>query len=110
MGRAKVLLGVGAVVIAAAIVYGFAAGGLFEEARILFGYPWFHVSMIDLYLGFFLVAGWIAYREKSVGRTLVWLVLLCTLGNLVSCLYALWALNQSRGDWRRFWLGWRAED
>ena len=104
--RTFLLLGV--IIMAAAILYAVVLGDFFEEASVLIGLPWFHLSMIDLYVGFFLFGGWIAYRERSMGCTIVWLVLLCSLGNLVACLYALLAVIRSEGDWSRFWMGARA--
>lgn len=50
---------------------------------------WGVTTMVDLYLGLFVVAGWIAHRERSLPRTLVWLVGLCLLGNLVTLVYLL---------------------
>lgn len=101
----KIALGVGVGVMAAAIGYGLLAGDLWGEAQVLLKYPWFHVSMIDLYVGFALVAGWIAFRERSPLVTVIWIVLLMLLGNLVSCGYALLAVIRAKGDMRRFWLG-----
>lgn len=105
MKRSALLLAVGAVVMTAAIVYAFVYGGLFAEAWTLLQYPWFHVSMIDLYLGFFLFSGWIIFREGSRKSATIWVVLLLTLGNLTACIYALLALVRARGDWNAFWLG-----
>lgn len=48
---------------------------------------WGVTTMVDLYLGLFVVAGWIAHRERSLPRTLAWLVGLCLLGNLVALVY-----------------------
>ena len=105
MRTATVLLVLGGMVMAAAIVYGFVAGGFIEEAKTLFGYPWFQVAMIDLYVGFFLFAGWIAFREQSRGVAVAWIIALCLLGNFVSCIYAARALVHARGDWSQFWTG-----
>lgn len=101
----KTLLGVGVCVMAAAIAYGLLAGDLLGEAPILLKHPWFHVSMIDLYVGFALVAAWIAYREQSPLVAILWIISLMLLGNLVSCGYALLAVIRADGDMRRFWLG-----
>jgi hypothetical protein len=102
------LLAAGVVVMAAAIGYALLAGDLRGEARVLFDYPWFHVSMIDLYTGFLLFSGWIVFREQSRGVAAIWIVLLLTLGNFAACAYALAAAIRARGDWNVFWLGTRA--
>jgi hypothetical protein len=64
--------------------------------------------MIDLYTGFFLIGAWIVYRERSPLVALAWVVLILTLGNLISCLYAVIAVLRAKGDGRTFWLGHRA--
>jgi hypothetical protein len=108
MRAAVVLLVVGAAAMAAALAYGFALGDGWDEVRALVEYPWFNVSLVDVYVGFALVGGWIVFRERSPLRAGGWIVLILLLGNFVSCLYALVALARSRGDWSRFWLGYRA--
>ena len=103
-----VLLIFGCIIMVATIAYGLIAGDFRGEARLLLSHPWFHVSMIDLYAGFFLFSGWIAFRERSRLVAAIWIVLLLTLGNLVSCLYAVIAAIRAQGDWQAFWLGSRA--
>ena len=66
--------------------------------------------MVDLYVGFVLFSGWIVYREESTIRTVVWVILMMTLGFWAASLYTLIALQTSGGDWRRFWLGRRSGD
>lgn len=48
---------------------------------------WGITTMVDLYLGMMVIAGWIAYRERSIARTLAWCVGLCMLGNLAALAY-----------------------
>lgn len=105
MRLAIALLSIGFVVMAATISYGLLAGDLVGEARVLLDYPWFHVSMIDLYVGFLLVCAWIVARERSLAIAAIWIVLVLTLGNLASCGYAIVAAIRARGDWRVFWQG-----
>ncbi|MDX2132694.1 MAG: DUF1475 family protein [Planctomycetota bacterium] len=57
---------------------------------------WGLTTMVDLYLGLFVAAGWIAHRERSVARTLGWLVGLCLLGNLTLLVYLLRASLRAR--------------
>ena len=52
-----------------------------------------------------LFAGWIAYRERSVPRTALWVVLIFVLGHWSTSLYVLLALASSDGDVQRFWTG-----
>lgn len=57
---------------------------------------WGVTTMVDLYLGLAVVAGWIAHRERNMPRTLAWLVGLCLLGNLVTLVYLLIASLRAR--------------
>jgi hypothetical protein len=106
----KLLLTLGVLIMAGSIAYAMVVGDFFAEAAVLFRYPWFHLSMIDLYVGFLLVAGWILFRERSRLTAIVWVVLVLALGNLASCLYALLVAIRSRGDWRWFWMGHRVSN
>lgn len=57
---------------------------------------WGITTMVDLYLGLAIFAGWIAYREQSSARTLAWCVGLCLLGNLAALLYLFIASLRAR--------------
>ena len=92
----------------AILIYGFTVGNFAEEGKQLLSMPWGIVSLVDLYVGFVLFSGWIVYREKSVIRSVVWVVLVMVLGFWAASLYALIALQTSGGDWQRFWMGHRA--
>jgi hypothetical protein len=109
MRTAVVLLIVGFLIMAGAIGYALIVGDFFEEADLLLGLPWFHLSMIDLYVGFFLFSGWILFRERSRPVAIAWIFALLLLGNLTSCVYALVVAVRAKGDWTAFWLGHRAE-
>jgi hypothetical protein len=87
----------------------FIVGDFSEEGSIILSLAWGKVSLIDVYIGFMIFSGWIVYRERSFGRSLIWVILMMIFGNMTACLYILLALRQSRGDWPRFWLGKRKE-
>ena len=89
------------------LVYGFTVGDFAGEGKVLLSMPWGIVSLVDLYVGFVLFSGWIIYREKSALRSAIWVVLMMVLGFWTGSLYALIALQTSRGNWRRFWMGHR---
>jgi hypothetical protein len=108
MKVAKVLVHIGIIAMALTLVYGFTWGNGWEEVRELVRYPWFNVSLIDVYIGFALFAGWVVFREGSRAATVGWIVAIAALGNLVCCVYAAIALHRSRGDWTRFWMGARS--
>jgi hypothetical protein len=92
----------------AALLNAFIAGDFASEGSALVQMPWGVLSLVDLYAGFLLFSGWIVYREASLGRALVWVVLMMVLGFFTASLYSLLALLGSKGDWQRFWLGHRA--
>lgn len=80
---------------AAAIVYGLASGGFAEDGRAIWALPWGRVTLVDLFVGFFLVGAVIVWRERHPRRWIPWLLALLVLGNLVTAVYLVWAL---RGD------------
>ena len=79
----------------AALVYGFGFGGGWAEVRELLDYPWFVVSLVDVYVGFIFFACWIVSRERALA-SLLWIILLMTLGNIIACAYVLYAIRSSR--------------
>jgi hypothetical protein len=96
---------VAGLIMACVLIYGFTQGDFWAEGSVLTSMPWGVVSLVDVYVGFFLFGGWVLFRETSAGRATLWVILILTLGNLISCLYVLLALRQCRGDWKRFWFG-----
>jgi hypothetical protein len=108
MNIAKTISMLGLVAMTVAIGYAFAFGNFAAEGAWLLTHPWGIVSLVDLYVGFALYSVWIAYREKSVLNTIVWIVLMIVLGFWAGALYMFLALNSSQGDWKKFWLGARA--
>ena len=109
MKLARVLALLGFLVMLATLTYGFVVGDFGAEGSILLSLAWGKVSLIDAYVGFLVFSGWIVYREKSVMRSIIWVILMLVLGNLTSCLYVLLALHESKGSWQRFWFGHRTE-
>lgn len=75
------------VLMAVTIVYGFAGGDFSEEGSEILGLAWGRVTLIDLYVGLGLFGVWIAFRERSWPRTLLWWLFLVVLGNLTAALY-----------------------
>jgi hypothetical protein len=109
MKIAKLIALLGLLAMTSVLIYGFAVGDFAEEGKQLLSMPWGIVSLVDLYVGFVLFSGWIVYRERSVARSAVWVVLMMVLGFWTASLYTLIALQRSGGDWQRFWLGHRKE-
>lgn len=110
MKFSKLLSSAGILAMTAVLIYGFTAGNFRTDGAALLQNPWGIVSMVDLYTGFALFSGWIVYREKSFARSIIWIVLMMVLGFFTASLYAFMALNASGGDWKKFWMGQRADE
>lgn len=110
MTIAKIISLLGVLAMGGIILYGFIGGNFSEEGSRLLKMPWGLVSMVDLYIGFTLFSLWIIYREKSLVRSIVWVVLMMALGFFAGSLYTFIALQTSGGDWKRFWLGRRCDE
>lgn len=109
MRAAIVLSALGALAMVAVIGRGMIDGSFLREGSVLFALAWGKVTLADLYAGFALFSGWIIFRERRLAIALVFVALVMTLGNAFTCVYVLVALLQSRGDWARFWLGYRSK-
>jgi len=105
MRIAKVIAWIGLLAMSSILIYGFTIGDFLSEGRQLLAMPWGIVSLVDLYVGFGLFSIWIAYRERSLWRSVIWIILMMVLGFWTGSLYTLLALNSSEGDWGRFWFG-----
>jgi hypothetical protein len=105
MKIAKWIALLGLLAMTAVLIYGFTAGDFGGEGAKLLAMPWGIVSLVDLYVGFALFSCWIVYREKALLPSVVWVVLMMTLGFWAGALYTLIALQTSGGDWRLFWMG-----
>lgn len=108
MQLAKGISIAGVLAMTAIIIYGFVAGDFASEGAVIGALPWGRVSLVDLYTGFTLFSMWIVYRENSALRSVIWVVLMMTLGNFTAALYIFLALQASGGDWRKFFMGARA--
>jgi hypothetical protein len=110
MRIAKVVAVLGLLAMTGVLIYGFTVGDFLGEGRELMSMPWGIVSLVDLYVGFILFSGWIVYRERSAVRSVVWVFFMMVLGFFTASLYTLIALQTSGGDWKRFWMGKRADE
>lgn len=109
MNIAKGISILGILAMTAALIYGFSVGDFGKDGAALLQNPWGIVSMVDLYTGFILFSAWIVYREKSMVSAIVWVVLMMVLGFFAGSLYTFFALNASNGNWKKFWMGHRAD-
>lgn len=105
MTIAKSVAAIGFLFMLGMLIYAFTAGDFFAEWDIILSQPWGIGALADLYTGLVLFAGWVAFRERSWWKSLIWFALLMSLGFIVSCLYIFIAAMRSGNDWQRFWLG-----
>jgi hypothetical protein len=63
--------------------------GVFEAGAELWPDPWFKATLADAYFGFLAVYVWVAYKERTWGRRVLWFVLLMLLGNIAIAVYLL---------------------
>lgn len=105
MKVAKVLAIAGTLIMFFTLANGFITGDFLKEGGILFSMAWGKVSLIDVYIGFFLFSAWVLYREEKWIIALLWIISIMILGNFVTCLYAAIALYKSEDNFKRFWLG-----
>jgi len=105
MKIAKVISLLGLLAMTGILIYAFTMGNFSSEGTKLLAMPWGVVSLVDLYVGFALFSGWIVYREKSLLRSIFWVVLMMTMGFWAGSLYTFIALQTSRGDWNHFLKG-----
>jgi len=106
----RIVAGLGALAMAAVLVYGFAVGDFTGEGSRLLAMPWGRVSLVDLYVGFVLISCWILFRDGLNLLSVVWIIGVMVLGSLTICLYVLVAAGSSRNDWCLFFLGRHAKE
>jgi len=63
-----VLAALGLIAMALVLTFAFVKGDFTGEGSTLLSMPWGIVSLVDLYVGFALFSGWIAYREAAWPR------------------------------------------
>jgi hypothetical protein len=104
MTKVKVVAWLGALIMAGMIVFSLVTGDFFGEGSILLGMVWGQMSMVDLYVGFFLFYLWILRREKDLITRIIWFLLMMTTGSLATALYILKAAYESKTE-LEFFLG-----
>ena len=95
------------VVMFVAIAVATATGDFGDEGAWILDNPWGRMTLIDLYVGVALIAGWVFLRERNPWSLVVWVPLFFVLGHAGTALYATIAAFRS-DDVRSFLLGARA--
>lgn len=105
MKTAKYFAMAGTVIMFLALVYGFTTGNFRAEGSILTSLAWGRVSLLDVYVGFSIVGGWIIFRENHFWRSLGWILGIFILGNFLACFYIWLQLKNADGNVKKFWFG-----
>ena len=95
------------VIMFAAIVVAMNTGDFGSEGSWILDNPWGRMSLIDIYVGIALFAGWVFLRERSPWVAVLWIPAFVVLGNAGTALYAAIAAFRT-DDIRAFLLGARA--
>ena len=75
------------IVMASMIVFSISTGDLFLEGSIIGSLVWGQMSLVDLYVGFFLVYLWVYYKESSLSARMIWAILFVVTGSMATALY-----------------------
>lgn len=71
--------------------------GVFDNASLMSD-VWFQVTLLDAYLGFITVYVWIAWKEQTLLRRILWFVLVMVFGNMAVSAYILMQLMKLPAD------------
>lgn len=107
MKVAKIISWLGVLAMTAGLLNGFINGNFSKDGAALLANPWGVMSMIDLYVGFILFSMWIVFREKNIFYIIVLVAMMMVFGFLTATLYIALNLHLSKGDWLRFFFGYR---
>ena len=86
------------------LAYAFVKGDSAGEGRQSLAMPWGSASLVDLYVGYFLFAAWILYRNGITLPSVLWIVATMTLGSLAICVYVLVSIRTTEGNWHIFFM------
>jgi hypothetical protein len=89
----RILSVAGGLLLTGAIFWAFGLQSFWEGVDVVTSSPWGQVTLIDLYLGFALVAALIFVFEKSLITALFWIVPIFFLGNVWA---ALWMIIRAK--------------
>jgi hypothetical protein len=67
-----------------------------SATRQLWPDPWFRATLADAYCGFLFFWLWVAWREQSAAKSILWFVLIMTMGNIAMAAYLLLQLRHIR--------------
>jgi hypothetical protein len=62
---------------------------LFKQWDFLGAIPWMRATLCDFYANVTVIFLWVCYKENTMARRIVWLILLVALGSIATCAYVL---------------------
>jgi hypothetical protein len=68
------------------------AQALFDIPPEVYGNPWFQVTLLDAYFAFLTFYVWMAWKERTLGARILWLVAILLWGNFAMASYMLMEL------------------
>ncbi len=71
---------------------------LFEEWNFLASIPWMKATLVDFYVNTVVIFVWMAFREKSWGVRILWLIPFVLLGSIATTAYVLIQLFKLKKD------------
>jgi hypothetical protein len=101
----KLLSIIGILSMTIVLLNGFINGSFINDGKALLENPWGIVSMVDLYVGFILFSIWIIYRESTVTRKIIWVILMMVLGFFTASVYVFYVCHTSNNDMHTVLLG-----
>jgi hypothetical protein len=97
-GRLKLVFTLALITILAATGWASLQLPFWKTPQAVVGHPWFIATLVDTYLAFLTFWLWVAYKESSNLARVVWLLLICGLGNMAIAGYMLWQLYRLPPD------------
>lgn len=73
---------------------------IFEGGPLLLRQPWGVMTLYDAYFAFLTFYVWVAYKERSFVKRVLWFVAIMALGNITMALYMLLQLFRVPADGR----------
>jgi len=105
MTYAKTVSIIGLLSMTAVLLYGFIFGNFFTDGSLILSNPWGIVSMVDLYVGFFLFTIFIFHKTKNPLERVLWFIAMMVFGFFTGALFVLYHLIKSKGDMTKFFSG-----
>ena len=78
---------IGMLAMGTGILYGLIAADFLGEGSQILSIPWGIITLIDIYISFLVFCGWIVFREKSVWKSILWVLFVLGLGSFTISLY-----------------------